>query len=99
MIAKNIAPGLQRIFAFESFSTFDPELLKTLRQEAKAKQFDGNYQLVGYDQDGTMEKKLLHNARKAHVADCIRFEKRSFSFQEIRALTREDFRIVSNPPY
>jgi 23S rRNA G2445 N2-methylase RlmL len=40
MIAKNIAPGLKRKFAFEKLGLVDPELTTEERELAKTKSFD-----------------------------------------------------------
>lgn len=45
MIAKNIAPGLQRSFAFQQFKNYQADLREEVIQNAKEKQFQGTYQL------------------------------------------------------
>jgi len=40
MIAKNIAPGLQRNFAFETFEDFDQNKFDEIKKELKLKIFE-----------------------------------------------------------
>jgi putative N6-adenine-specific DNA methylase len=39
MIARNVAPGLKRNFAFESFKDFDKQAFEAMKQELKSKIF------------------------------------------------------------
>lgn len=73
LIAKNRAPGLMRKFAAQSFPWIAPEIWDDLRREAKEKEFNGNYHILGSDNDPRCVSLSMANARKAGVADCIRF--------------------------
>nr|MBQ8245485.1 class I SAM-dependent RNA methyltransferase [Oscillospiraceae bacterium] len=71
LIAKNRAPGLHRHFAAESFPWVDQSIWEEVRQEAKAKEFKGDYKILGSDNDPKCVSLAMANARKAGVADCI----------------------------
>jgi len=46
MIARNIAPGLQRYFAFEHFPVYDEAKFKTIRTKAKESKYDKTYTIM-----------------------------------------------------
>lgn len=97
MIAKNIAPGLKRRFAFESFKEFkenDKDKFEDMLDKAEDKIFKWDYKIVGYDIDANMIKIAKENAIDAGVDDIVHFEKKSLSE------TKEwDGYIITNPPY
>ncbi|PID35029.1 MAG: hypothetical protein CR971_00170 [candidate division SR1 bacterium] len=113
MIARNIAPGLQRRFAFESFSDFDAELFAQIRKEAVKQQFDGKYMIIGCDSNPHMEEIILENARNAGVEDTIHFACEDFLRMDLADYKKnfcesgnengnsetENICIVTNPPY
>jgi putative N6-adenine-specific DNA methylase len=103
MIAKNIAPGLQRSFAFQTFKNFNPDLRNTLLHEAQAQTFNSNYQLFGSDIDETVLQYAKENAERAGVAECISFSVASFpsssSSRAERSGNEESFWLLTNPPY
>ena len=88
---------MQRNFAFQSFKNYDTSLRNTLVQEAKGKQFAGEYQLIGRDRDSTVLGYAKENAERAGVADCITREQSDFSESSI--VFPNDFRQLTNPPY
>jgi len=97
MIAKNIAPGMQRNFAFQSFATFDAELRGTLVEEATSKIYQQNYLLYGSDQDATLLQIAQENALRAGVSESI--QRTEGKFEEQQTPFSEQFRLISNPPY
>ncbi len=101
MIAKNIAPGLQRNFDFEQFKDFDSDLFIALKTEAKEQQFEGEYRLIARDRDAKMLEYTKENASKAGVAEMIQFEQGSFEKLELDTVAPSGERvwILSNPPY
>jgi putative N6-adenine-specific DNA methylase len=103
MIAKNIAPGLQRNFAFQAFRNFDADLWNELIHEAQTKTFAGKYQLFGSDSDETVLSYAKENAERAGVAECISFSVASFppssSGGLLRSARNDDMWILTNPPY
>ena len=96
LIAKNRAPGLQRRFAAESFPWISQETWAQVRQEAKDKEFKGDYRIWGSDNDPKCISLSMANARKAGVADCITFRDGDATKMSLPA---EAGIIVCNPPY
>ena len=96
LIAKNRAPGLNRRFAFEQFAWADPEALAQVRQEAKDKEFHGNYRILGSDNDPKCVSLSIANAKKAGVFDCIDFRDGDATKM---SLPTDSGIIVCNPPY
>ena len=96
LIAKNRAPGLNRRFAFEQFAWADPEDLAQVRQEAKDKEFHGNYRIMGSDNDPKCVSLSIANAKKAGVFDCIDFRDGDATKM---SLPTDSGIIVCNPPY
>lgn len=74
MIARNIAPGLLRTYAFESFVDYDQSAFKKLYEAAQAKGYpDKSFALFGSDIDPEMLEKSRANAERSGVADTITF--------------------------
>lgn len=72
MIARNIAPGLRRHFAFEDWNWVDPKFLVEAREAGKRKIFPpGSYQIQGYDIDAEVIEKAVYNSKVAGVATDI----------------------------
>lgn len=96
MIAKNIAPGINRYFAFEKLILVDKILVEKELEEAKSKQYSWVYKIIASDIDDKMIELARQNARDAWVFDMIEFRVRDFKeyIDENLAWT-----IVSNPPY
>ncbi len=96
LIAKNRAPGLYRDFAAMNWKGFDRRIWQDARDEAKSKEFSGDYRIFASDIDPKALEIARENARRAGVADCIRFEladAMSFDRKTERGI------IVTNPPY
>ena len=96
LIAKNRAPGLKRHFAAEQFPWIDKQVWEDVRQEAKAKEFQGDYRILGSDNDPKCVSLAMANARKAGVADCIEFKDGDATKMSLP--TNEGI-LVCNPPY
>jgi putative N6-adenine-specific DNA methylase len=110
MIAKNIAPGLQRKFAFQSFLNFDENLRNDLKNEAQTKIFPHTYQLIGRDIDPTVLTYAKENAERAGVTDTITRQQQSFTPCQGGHPTNSEYllegggavdpiRLLTNPPY
>jgi putative N6-adenine-specific DNA methylase len=105
LLAKNIAPGLQRKFAFQGFRNFDDTLWNTLVHAAQAKQFSHPYRLIGYDRDTAVLDYAQQNAERAGVADCISFSALSFPHSvsshalSSRLPSKDEMWLLTNPPY
>lgn len=97
MIAKNIAPWMNRKFAFQNFDWIDKDIYEKAIEEAKSKIItDKKYYVYAFDIDEEVLAIAKENAKKAFVDDIIIFEKKD-------VLTIENERIywtlISNPPY
>lgn len=96
LIAKNRAPGLLRSFSAQKWDWLDRRLWTDAEQEARDKEFHGNYDIAGSDIDPAAVELARHNAKLAGVDDAARFavaDARDF---------RPDApagRVVTNPPY
>ena len=96
LIAKNRAPGLNRNFSAEKFNFIAPTDFTQARETAKNGEFSGDYQIFASDIESSAIDIALASAKRAGVADCIKFEVAnalSFSRTTSRGV------IVTNPPY
>ena len=96
MIAKNRAPGLKRRFAAEAFGWTDDAIWQQVREEAKDREFQGKYRILGSDNDPKCISLSMANARKAGVADCIEFRDGDATKM---SLPGDSGIIICNPPY
>ena len=96
LIAKNRAPGLNRSFAAENYPWMPKEAWELAKTEAKDKEFNGQYKIMGSDNDPACVSLSFANARKAGVADCVTFKDGDATKMSLPA---EGGIIVSNPPY
>ncbi|SPP65354.1 THUMP domain-containing class I SAM-dependent RNA methyltransferase [Nitrospira lenta] len=97
MLARNIAPGLGRRFAFELFSNFDAALWKTVQAQAHAKQLPASpAPIYASDRDARAVQTAKDQFIRAGVADNI-----ALSQTDLFDLTppQEPGIIVMNPPY
>ena len=98
LLAKNIAPGSFRSFAFQQFAWYDQSLFTTELKAAKAKMMlDKKHTIIASDIDPTMISIAQENAKHAGVQDYITFETKNISdyFPENELIGT----LVSNPPY
>jgi hypothetical protein len=65
MIAKNIAPGLKRKFAFEKLQLIPSEMVEYERKIAKTKEFAGEYKVFASDIDEEILEIAKQNAKRA----------------------------------
>lgn len=96
LAAKNRAPGLMRSFAAEKWGVFSESVWSDAREEARANEFSGDYDILGSDIDAENVALAEENAKRAGVADIVRFKQadaRRFSPEAERGI------VVTNPPY
>ena len=96
LIAKNRAPGLNRRFAAQEYPWVPKEVWEQVRQEAKDKEFKGNYRILGSDNDPQCVSLSIANARKAGVSDCITFQDGDATKM---SLPTDSGILICNPPY
>ena len=97
MIARKMAPGLRRSFAFEEWDWISDRLIQEVRTEA-AKKVDRELELdiMGCDIDARMVEIAKANAQAAGVAGDITFKQ--MRVQDLRS-DKINGVIISNPPY
>ena len=96
LIAKNRAPGLMRHFAAEEFPWMPGEVWQQVKDEARDKEFKGDYRIVGSDSDPACVSLSFANARKAGVSDVVTFKDGDATKM---SLPCDSGIIVCNPPY
>ncbi len=97
LIARNIAPGINRGFTCENWPRISRELWKQAREEAKDKQRSKvPVQLVGQDIDGKVLRLAKKHAAEAGVGTDIDFKRDDVL--ELKK-TRDYGVIICNPPY
>jgi putative N6-adenine-specific DNA methylase len=97
MMARNIAPGLNREFASEKWPAIESHVWRNARRAArKAIDLEGNLQLFGYDIDEAIIKGCKINAENAGVGDDIIFEHKDI--QDLW-IDKPYGIVISNPPY
>ncbi len=97
MIGRNIAPGLQRSFASESWPRIGETLWKEARKEAfKAIKQDLDINIYASDINPSAVEAAKENAYEAGVDDCIIFDVKDATKVNIK----DDYGvIICNPPY
>ena len=96
LIAKNRAPGLNRRFAAEKFHWTDEKIWQEARSEAFDKEFNGNYRILGSDNDPKCISLAMANARKAGIAGLIKFQDGDATKM---SLPTDSGILICNPPY
>ena len=96
LIAKNRAPGLNRHFAAEEFPYIPKDVWELAKTEARDKEFNGKYQIMGSDSDPQCVSLSFANARKAGVADCVTFKDGDATKMDLPA---QEGILICNPPY
>ena len=96
LAAKNRAPGLNRAFSAEQWGVFPKELWAAERENARSREFNGEYHIFASDIDPKAVAMARQNAQRAGVAELI-----EFSVADATAFDRKTERgvIVTNPPY
>jgi putative N6-adenine-specific DNA methylase len=97
LLARRIAPGLQRRFAFERWPSFDRSSWTTVRDEAVGRiRAPAPAPIHGSDRDAGAVGAARGNAERAGVAGDVWFREAPVS--DLSAPDRPGF-LVSNPPY
>ena len=97
LIARNIAPGLNREFASEGWPSIPKNVWNDARREARAAiDKQAELQLFGYDIDPAMITASKANAKRAGVGADITFEQKDIKDLWI---DQQYGIIISNPPY
>ncbi|MBB5887786.1 THUMP domain-containing class I SAM-dependent RNA methyltransferase [Lactovum miscens] len=98
MIAKNIAPGLNRTFSFEKWPWFmENANFEALKKEAKLNEkSDLKLDIQGYDIDGRMVEIARRNTVAAGLKNVIQYKQ--MRLQDFKSDLLDGV-IISNPPY
>ena len=96
LAALNRAPGLNREFAAQKWGFIPERVWTDARQEAKDREFRGEYRILGTDIDPASLSVAIANAKKAGVSKYIEF--READATRI-SLPCDRGVIVCNPPY
>lgn len=97
LIARNIAPGLNRKFLFESWNILDKNYIRNEREKMKSNiKTDIDVEIRGSDIDKTAIVFSKRNAKKARVKDDINFNVKDISLFETEFTGGT---IVTNMPY
>lgn len=97
LMARNIAPGLNRSFTAETWKNIPQRLWQQERERARSlERRDASFRAEGFDVDPAAVDLSLANAKKAGVEDVV-----SASVRDIRDFSQEDEYgcVVCNPPY
>jgi putative N6-adenine-specific DNA methylase len=97
LLLKNIAPGLQREFAFETLPFFQKSKWERFKREAAERQQKITVNLLGFDIDAKNIEIAKANAVKAGVSDLIHFE--SADARTLHLSAQGKSLIVCNVPY
>ena len=96
LAALNRAPGLDRGFDAQNWDTLPKNIWNDVKQEARAKEYRGSYDIWGGDIDPKCVEMAKNNARRAGVSEYVRFEQAdALKFSP----DREGGLLVTNPPY
>lgn len=96
LAALNRAPGLNREFGAQKWENIPESVWQQARQEAKDKEYRGEYRILGTDIDPASLSIAIANAKKAGVAKYIDFREADATKMSLPA---ERGVIVCNPPY
>lgn len=97
MIAKNIAPNINRpFFAFEKWKDWDETLYETIEDSVKSKEIDHKFRIIGFDISNSMVKKAKKNIEISEI-EIIEIYKKDF-FDSKKYSDVESVLFI-NPPY
>lgn len=97
MIARGIAPGLDRVFAFQQWPWIEAGLWSKMRREAEAEIRDpASIAIIGSDRDEGAVRAATENAARARVEHDIEFVVSSVSDAQVDGAPGW---IITNPPY
>ena len=98
MIAKNIAPNLNRSsFSFEKWKDWDEELFQIIEESVINKEIDFDYKLYGFDISTSMIKKAEKNIEISDIDIDIEVIKKDFLTS--KKIDQNNLHVIINPPY
>jgi putative N6-adenine-specific DNA methylase len=93
-VARKLAPGAGRAFAFETWPTHDAAVWEKLCEAQPAPA--AHAPIFAFDRDGRAVETARNNAARANLVDAIHFAVIPFAQAEVNA---EPGLVVGNPPY
>lgn len=96
MIGRNIAPGLEKDFICETWPVYKPGFWANARANARSKENDLNFRVLGSDNDPKALRQARVNAQKAGVEAYVAFQR--LDVAQISSKKKYGV-IVTNPPY
>ncbi len=97
MIAQNIAPGVNRSFAFSEWEWYDGALYERALEEAEdLADYDAKFEIIGSDIDHKMVELARYNATEAGFFDQIYIKQ--MSFRDFSPKSEKGV-LIGNPPY
>jgi len=96
LAALNRAPGINRKFTAQNWTNLPESIWREAREEAKSREFSGDYDIWGGDVDPACVEVANENARRAGVSKNVRFEVADARKFEPSAPSGV---IITNPPY
>jgi putative N6-adenine-specific DNA methylase len=96
LAALNRAPGINRKFAAQEWIWLDKAVWSNAMQEARDKEYRGQYTIWGGDIDSDSIRIATENAKRAGVAEHIRFE--TAEAADFKRTTPGGI-LITNPPY
>lgn len=100
MIAKRIAPGANRNFAFEKRNWYDKNILRNLKKQAEENIIkDNKYYIYGGDIDGDSIDIARQNIAKLWLQDDISIEHQALDKWNSGWLLKSNYSLICNPPY
>jgi putative N6-adenine-specific DNA methylase len=96
MMARNVAPGLGRSFAFEKLKDFDARAWEKMRESARARRTSGATSIFGSDRDAEAVRAAKRNFEAAGLADAVSLK--AEDVLQARAPSETGV-LAANPPY
>ena len=96
MLARKIAPGLRRSFAFQQFSMHDDAQWQKVRIEAKSQENQNTFTIHGSDVSSTALRHARTNLESAGVADTVSLKQ--LNILDVKPMAESGVWIC-NPPY
>jgi putative N6-adenine-specific DNA methylase len=96
LIAKNMAPGINREFVSETWPNMESDIWEQVRDGARQAVNSDEVEILASDINGDLLRTAIANAEKAGVKDFIKFQKipmQSFTSRQKYGV------IITNPPY
>ena len=101
LIARGIAPGVQRKFQFMNWPTFDEGRWNMILENARNSATRSSEKISGSDRDAGAIRAAQRNAERAGVADTIQFGEKAISdsIADLGEIENGAGWVLTNPPY